>query len=216
MHAQTCAVPWQIPNQKPAGEVKLDLARGLSSNWRCSGKKPRQPTQREAKSIELTRFHLQMAYVDVAREQPPSAHNRGDAGRRATENHTVHTHRQTTTPPAAPAHDSNPRPSPQCTSPHASTKTKEPTPQPSTPHQRPRRSPRKKIHQELRALGRRFSCYPSAARKLAARMWNTQAKIGVPLSGVRYTIRICASERGLPCVRRSDPPCCPQRVKSTR
>jgi Domain of unknown function (DUF1844) len=73
MHAQNAALfLGQIPNPKTGqGEVNLDLARMFIDQLAMIQEKTRgNLTSEEAKVLSNTLSNLQMAYVEVAREQP--------------------------------------------------------------------------------------------------------------------------------------------------
>jgi Domain of unknown function (DUF1844) len=76
MHAQNAALfLGQIPNPKTGqGEVNLDLARMFIDQLAMIQEKTRgNLTSEEAKVLSNALSNLQMAYVEVAREQPKSA-----------------------------------------------------------------------------------------------------------------------------------------------
>ncbi len=76
MHAQNAALfLGQIPNPKTGqGEVNLDLARMFIDQLAMIQEKTRgNLTSEEAKVLTNALSNLQMAYVEVAREQPQSA-----------------------------------------------------------------------------------------------------------------------------------------------
>jgi Domain of unknown function (DUF1844) len=76
MHAQNAALfLGQIPNPKTGqGEVNLDLARMFIDQLAMIQEKTRgNLTSEEAKVLSNTLSNLQMAYVEVAREQPKDA-----------------------------------------------------------------------------------------------------------------------------------------------
>jgi Domain of unknown function (DUF1844) len=76
MHAQNAALfLGQIPNPKTGqGEVNLDLARMFIDQLAMIQEKTRgNLTSEEAKVLSNALSNLQMAYVEVAREQPGSA-----------------------------------------------------------------------------------------------------------------------------------------------
>ncbi len=79
MHAQNAALfLGQIPNPKTGqGEVNLDLARMFIDQLAMIQEKTRgNLTSEEAKVLSNALSNLQMAYVEVAREQPQgAAHN---------------------------------------------------------------------------------------------------------------------------------------------
>ncbi|KAF5407551.1 MAG: hypothetical protein Udaeo2_23230 [Candidatus Udaeobacter sp.] len=76
MHAQNAALfLGQIPNPKTGqGEVNLDLARMFIDQLAMIQEKTRgNLTSEEAKVLSNALSNLQMAYVEVAREQPKNA-----------------------------------------------------------------------------------------------------------------------------------------------
>src|SRR4029453_17272720 len=76
MHAQNAALfLGQIPNPKTGqGEVNLDLARMFIDQLAMIQEKTRgNLTSEEAKVLSNALSNLQMAYVEVAREQPQGA-----------------------------------------------------------------------------------------------------------------------------------------------
>src|SRR6266511_10038 len=76
MHAQNAALfLGQIPNPKTGqGEVNLDLARMFIDQLAMIQEKTRgNLTNEEAKELSNALYNLQIAYVEVAREQPPGA-----------------------------------------------------------------------------------------------------------------------------------------------
>src|SRR5262245_17233686 len=80
MHAQNAALfLGQIPNPKTGqGEVNLDLARMFIDQLAMIQEKTRgNLTSEEAKVLSNALSKLQMAYVEVAREQPKSAAQTG-------------------------------------------------------------------------------------------------------------------------------------------